>query len=140
MDPRASRLALLEGVADEGARVPRDGFWAHDEPGRAVIGADFAGDGEDEPELVYLPSERVHGGDLEATVEFRRTESGQLIVLAFTSLRALVEGCGEKQPWVSVPGGYLGRIVEDSGADTVVWNAVLPDEQRRDDRVQGNNS
>ena len=120
--------------------MPRDGFWAHDEPMTSVIGADFAGDGEDEPELVYLPSERVHGRDVEATVEFRRTEDGQLVVLAFTSLRALVEGCGEKQPWVSVPSGYLGRLVEDSGADTVVWNAVLADEQRRDGRAQGNSS
>jgi hypothetical protein len=97
-----------------------------------VIGGEFAADGEEDPELAFLPSERVHRGDMEAAVEFRRTEDGRLVVLAYTSVRALVEACGEKQPWVATPSAHLEQICTESGADAVLWNIALPAEQRRD--------
>lgn len=118
----------------------REGFKEHDAPTSPVIGGEFGADGEEDPELVFLPSERVHRGDMEAAVEFRRTEDGQLVVLAYTSVRALVEACGEKQPWVALPSVYLEQIVAESGADSVLWNAELPDEQRREEPSESGGS
>ncbi|WP_146239985.1 SAV_915 family protein [Prauserella flavalba] len=105
-----------------------------DSTGRNVPTPPVIGLTESAPEgdAVYLPSERVQQGDAEATVELRRLEDGRLVVLAYTSLQALVEGCGERQPWLSVRGEYLEQIVTGSGAAEVLWNAVLPDEQRQD--------
>lgn len=128
---------MSEPVNGQRGVGPRDGFREHEAPTPPVIGGDFAADGEEDPELVFLPSsERVHRGDMEAAVEFRRTEDGQLVVLAYTSVRALVEACGEKQPWVALPSAHLEQVVADSGADSVLWNAALPEEQRRDEAVE----
>ncbi|OLT38783.1 hypothetical protein BJF85_08610 [Saccharomonospora sp. CUA-673] len=102
-----------------------------------MIGPEFVDAGSDEVEDVFLPSERVQYGDEEATVELRRLEDGRLVVLAYTSLESLVEGCGEGQPWLSVRSDYLQQIVVDSGATEVLWNAVLPDDQRRNAAAGG---
>ncbi|MCP2236824.1 SAV_915 family protein [Prauserella halophila] len=112
--------------------MPEERFGAQDALAPPVIGPEFADAADDRPDEVYLPSERVHYGDEEATVELRRLEDERLVLLAFTSLEALVEGCGEGQPWLSVRSDYLNRIVTDSGATEVLWNAVLPDDQRQE--------
>ncbi len=91
-----------------------------------------------EQALVYLPSERAQRGDAEVTVEFRRIDDGRLVVLAYTSLDALVDGCGDRQPWVSLPAESIGEIVQASGADEVLWNQALPAEQRRESSAGGN--
>ena len=109
-----------------------DSFGVSDAAAPPTIGPEFVSGEADEVENVYLPSERVHHGDEEATVELRRLEDGRLVVLAYTSLESLVEGCGERQPWLSVRSDYLQQIVTDSGATEVLWNAVLPDDQRQD--------
>lgn len=114
-----------------------DRFGVSDTAAPPTIGPDFVADEADEVENVYLPSERVHHGDEEATVELRRLEDGRLVVLAYTSLESLVEGCGERQPWLSVRSDYLQQIVADSGATEVLWNAVLPDDQRQDAQAGG---
>ncbi|WP_083666695.1 SAV_915 family protein [Saccharomonospora sp. CUA-673] len=119
----ADRYGALDGVS---GTVPP-----------AVIGPEFVDAGSDEVEDVFLPSERVQYGDEEATVELRRLEDGRLVVLAYTSLESLVEGCGEGQPWLSVRSDYLQQIVVDSGATEVLWNAVLPDDQRRNAAAGG---
>ncbi|TKG73194.1 MULTISPECIES: SAV_915 family protein [Prauserella] len=117
--------------------MPGDDSTARNVPTPPVIGLD---EGATETDLVYLPSERVRQGDAEATVELRRLEDGRLVVLAYTSVEALVEGCGERQPWLSVRSEYLEQIVSGSGATEVLWNAVLPDEQRQEAPVSGGQS
>lgn len=116
--------------------MPGDRFGGPDGPAPPVIGLGFTDEAAQE-EVVYLPSERVQRGDQEATVELRRLEDGRLVVLAYTSLEALVEGCGERQPWLSVRSPYLEQIVADSWASEVLWNAVLPDDQRQDAPAAG---
>ncbi len=119
-----------------GDDVPGEDSTGRHVPTPPVIGL---GDGTT-GELIYLPSARVRQGDDEATVELRRLEDGRLVVLAYTSLEALVEGCGERQPWLSVRSEYLEQIVSGSGATEVLRNAMLPDEQRQDAPVSGGQS
>lgn len=103
----------------------------------SVIGAEHAGlsemDGveDDVAESAYVPSERVTSRDDEVTLELRDTSEGYRAVLAFTSLQALVDGCGAGQPWVQVRGHLVDDLRQRSGADVVLWDAVLPADQQR---------
>lgn len=98
----------------------------------SVIGPSFVSDVEDvDPVLAYLPSERAYRGETKVTVELRRTNDDRLAVLAYSSLDALVTGCGERQPWVSMPVGSVSMVAKESGANLVLWDPVLPAKQRR---------
>lgn len=88
-------------------------------------------------DTAFVPSQRRYPGEEEVTLELRRTEEGQLAVLAFSSLGVLVAGCGEAQPWVAVPTERLDDLVRLSGADVVLWNVGLDEEQRHDEEGDG---
>lgn len=88
---------------------------------------------EDGPVLAYVPSQRLNPGDTEVTVEFRWTTDSRLAVLAYSSLESLVECCGGRQPWVSLPVDRVDEIASESQADVVLWDAGLPAEERRDE-------
>ncbi|MGW3470204.1 SAV_915 family protein [Saccharopolyspora sp. NPDC000995] len=92
---------------------------------------------EDLPATVYLPAERVNKGDKDVTLELRDTADGHRALLAFTSMKQLVDGCGDGQPWVAVQGEQVEDIKSRSGADVVVWDAALPPEERRTRFQQG---
>ncbi|MET9577204.1 SAV_915 family protein [Streptomyces massasporeus] len=51
----------------------------------------------------------------------------QLLALAFTSVPALVEAIGEKQPWVVVPTRRVRKALGGSGATAVLVDPQLPD-------------
>jgi len=66
-------------------------FSADDEPAApAVFGAEYVVKDEEEPAVVYVPSERVLKGDKEATLELRRTEDGRIAIPCYQTLDALV--------------------------------------------------
>lgn len=107
-------------------------FRRHETEAPSVIGPDYVAEQNGrEPTLVYLPSERMLKHDSEATVELRQLEDGRLAVLAYSSLDALVGNCGELQPWVSLPSDKVAEIQQQSGADLVIWDAALPEDQRK---------
>jgi hypothetical protein len=80
----------------------------------------------------YIPSRPLRAGDAEAILELRRTEEGQLAVLAYSSLALLVAGCGEEQPWVAVPRDRVTELCRLTGADAVLWDVGLEPAQRHD--------
>lgn len=94
----------------------------------AVLGAEY--EGEQTGDAVFVPSRRLQRGDTEATLELRRTEDGQLAILAYSSLELLVDGCGEGQPWVAVPRERVAGLLSLSAADVVLWDVALSQEQR----------
>lgn len=99
----------------------------------SVIGADYVAEMNGEPAVeAYVPCERVLRGDTEVTVELRRLQDGRTAVLAYTSLDALVESCGDLQPWVSLPSDEVHEIQQRSGAEVLLWDAALPSDQRND--------
>ncbi|MGJ7908868.1 SAV_915 family protein [Actinopolyspora sp. H202] len=105
----------------------------HESEAPAVIGADYIAEREGvEPTPAYLPSKRVLKQDTEVTFDLRRLADGRLAVLAYSSLDSLVSCCGELQPWASLPMDKVEEIQRRSGADLVLWDAQLPDEQRND--------
>ncbi|WP_266088860.1 SAV_915 family protein [Saccharopolyspora sp. NFXS83] len=113
----------------------------HEDAAPSVIGAEnmAALDGEDDvPETAYVPSARVTKRDAEVTLELRQTASGDRALLAFTSLKELVEGCGDGQAWVAVRGWQVEGLREESGADVILWDAALPIEERKAKFQEGN--
>lgn len=80
--------------------------------------------------LAYVPSRRATAGDEDVTLELRTTEDGELAMLVFSSLDLLVAGCGEAQPWVAIPWERVEIVMHLSGAEAVLWDVVLSDEQR----------
>lgn len=100
----------------------------------SVIGADLSemdGSEDEVAETMYVPSERVTSRDDDVTLELRETTEGYCAMLAFTSLQALVDGCGAGQPWVQVRGHLVDDLHQRSGADVVLWDAALPADQQR---------
>ncbi|MER5829241.1 SAV_915 family protein [Streptomyces sp. NPDC002130] len=51
----------------------------------------------------------------------------QLVALAFTSVPALVEAIGEKQPWVIIPTRQVRETLSGSGAVAVLIDPQLAD-------------
>lgn|SRR5690606_7672775 len=105
-----------------------------DQAAPAVIGADYVAEANgEEVEPVFVPlAERLLSRDRDVTVELRRLEDGRLAVLAYSSLDSLVASCGDLQPWASLPADKIAEIQQCSGADLVLWDAALPEDQRRD--------
>lgn len=63
-------------------------------------------------------------------MELRQTVNGEMVVLAFGALDALVEGCGPHQPWICLPADRLPDLVHSAGADGVLWDVALEPAQR----------
>ncbi|TWF91658.1 hypothetical protein FHU35_1881 [Saccharopolyspora dendranthemae] len=66
-------------------------------------------------------------------LELRRTEEGQLALLCYESLDLLLSACGNQQPWVSVYRQQVEEVQRTTAAEVVLWNALLPEEARKDD-------
>jgi hypothetical protein len=75
---------------------------------------------------LYVPARQALGPAEQVHAQLRRLTDGRLALLAYTSLPALVEACGEQQSWVSFPADWLRRMEQDGGFDTVVLNMPLP--------------
>lgn len=81
--------------------------------------------------VVFLPCARPFGPE-DSDVELESFETGDgAALLVFSSLEALVEGCGENQPWITIPLNCLAELRRRCGGEpTVVWDAVLPTSKR----------
>lgn len=80
-------------------------------------------------QLAYVATQSAKA-DEELVLELRVVEDSDLAVLAYTQLGKLVDCCGEYQPWAAVPVSWVPDLVKRSGADRVVWDAPLAEEQR----------
>lgn len=103
----------------------------------SVIGPEVVGDedvdepAEDEQQpgstIVYLPVAAPMGSDQHnVTVQLRATDADELTLPVFRDLETLIACCGQDQAWISVATGDLDDIVAQTGADTVVVDAVVP--------------
>lgn len=109
-------------------------FRQHEPEAPSVFGPEHlapVGDDEQLPETVYVPSQRVDDLNESVTVELRRLTNGNTAMLAFTTLQHLVDGCGNRQPWIAVKRDRVDEVRQHSGADVVLWDAALPMEDRR---------
>lgn len=109
-------------------------FREHENAAPSVIGAEHMDplDAEEQlPEQVLLPTERITDPNQPVTLELRVLSDGTTALLAYTSLEALVAGCGDGQPWIAVGGRDVEDLQQRSEADSVLWDAAVPLEQRR---------
>ncbi|WP_406692864.1 SAV_915 family protein [Saccharopolyspora sp. ID03-671] len=98
----------------------------------AVFGPEYSGfETEDAVQTAYLPCERVGPRDREANIELRQDGDQRVVMLAYSSLEALIRGCGEAQPWLAVPVNRISQVEQDTGAEIVLWDLDLPSEARR---------
>jgi hypothetical protein len=97
-------------------------------PDANVMGPGGVIGGSGEP--AYIASRRLRSPHDEVVLELRESDAGVLSVLAFTSLEALVQCCGNAQPWVAVPMELIDQLVRRSGAEGVLWDAALAPEQQ----------
>lgn len=82
----------------------------------------------------FLPVRRVPARHEDAALEVRYLNDGSSALLAYTSVRRLVEGMGPAQPWVELPPPLSVDDLQVSiGVDVVLWDSALPRRLRRHD-------
>ncbi|OLT48595.1 hypothetical protein BJF85_12240 [Saccharomonospora sp. CUA-673] len=85
---------------------------------------------EEAPQVVYVPTAApLRGGDL--SVVLRELEGDTTALLVYSSLRSLVDGCGEDQPWTAFYTAALEELQVQVGADLVLWDMTLAPEIRQ---------
>jgi hypothetical protein len=82
--------------------------------------------------LAFVPTRPVLGPSEQVWPELRRTGDGRLVLVAYTSLAALVSCCGRDQPWVLVPVDWFERMRAECRFEAVCLNVVLPIESSED--------
>lgn len=94
-------------------------------------GAQGAGDVPERPvpPYLYVP---VRGEPEDGHVEFemRALQDGGIVLLTFSALDRLIDGCGEHQPWVVVESPKLSEMQPTGGWDVVAMDCPLPEALR----------
>lgn len=86
---------------------------------------------------VFLPAQRVPAGAEEAVLEVRRLVDDRIALFVYSTLEALVDGCGPDQPWVAVDASRIDAVQRVASADLMVWDVPLPVELRHRREVAG---
>lgn len=81
---------------------------------------------------VFVLCSRASPYDQEVQLELRHTTENALALMTYTSLERLVEGCGDQQPWISVPSAEVQQLAEQVAAQVILQDVPLPDDQRQD--------
>jgi hypothetical protein len=78
--------------------------------------------------MLYVPS-RPHrrGSNSHADLELGEAESGDVVLLAYTSKQQLLACCGVRQPWVAIDAESISDVCWQAGADLVVFDQPLRD-------------
>lgn len=87
--------------------------------------------GEQDAPLVFVAAKFSDPESKQVTVELRRTTEGELALVTYSTLERLVQGCGERQHWIGVPAEALAVLAEQAGAEIVLQDVPLPEEERR---------
>ena len=83
-------------------------------------------------DVAYVPTVReLSPGEENAVLKLLSYSStGQLAVLAYSSLEQLVRCCGDRQPWVAFRTERIDALPGVAGADVLLWDEDLPADQR----------
>lgn len=74
---------------------------------------------------LYVPLQRSSGG-ASRVVDLRILPDGRVGLTAYTSLRSLVDHCGDGQPWGLIDDKGLAEIRLSADMDVVLLDAELP--------------
>lgn len=106
-----------------------------------VIGTEMMGADEQVVDELFTPTARPVAGE-DATLVLRELDdgSGRHAMLVYQSLEALIQGCGEQQPWMGFRLTHLHDLQHLAGADVVLWDADLAPEDRQVGEYEEGNS
>jgi hypothetical protein len=85
------------------------------------------------PEELFAASVSPHLGRSEMLFELRETKAGQLAIMLYSSLPALVRACGTGQAWTKIHNVDLPWLARTVGFDVLVFDLALPAELRNPD-------
>lgn len=75
---------------------------------------------------VYVPSRPFVAGQERADLELQPMPGERLALMAYSSQRSLIAGCGQGQSWVTLPAGLVSEARRQSGAHTICLDTPLP--------------
>lgn len=78
------------------------------------------------PPVVYVPT-TGHADEL----DLRQAPDGRSVLLVYTALDRLVDGCGSQQPWVLLPVADLGAEGGRTAPDLILFDVDVPGHARR---------
>lgn len=105
-----------------------------------ITGDMFAGpDDEDIPPVVWTPTASSWRDGENLRLMLRLLDQDERVLLVFSSLERLAEGCGLDQPYVRVRTEGLEQLRYQTGADRILWDAVLAAEIRQTGEYRGEN-
>lgn len=82
------------------------------------------------PVTVFVPTGPVIAGAGDVQVMLRQVDPATLVVLAYSSLEALLQGCGPAQSWASLPAAVLEQLAPGWGAAAVLLDVPLAQADR----------
>ncbi len=83
------------------------------------------------PEQVYVPVAEADPEADEIRFELRRAADGEVLAPVYSSLAAMIHCCGDYQPWLLLPAQRLVELQREFGADRIVLDLSLAEDQRR---------
>lgn len=94
--------------------------------GLASVEASWGDIESDDWTSVYVPSLPFKHGEDQAKLELQPMQGDRLALMAYSSEQSLIAGCGQEQPWVSIPAGLISVARQQSGAHTICLDTPLP--------------
>ena len=82
------------------------------------------------PVTVFVPTRPLPPGADQVEVQLRQVDPGVLVVLAYRSLDALLQGCGPAQSWASLPAAVIEELTPGWGAVGVLLDVPLAEADR----------
>lgn len=121
--PTASRsgASAWGAVTASTQQDPADGSVSNDS---AALDREF-------PPMVYVPCSPAEVGSREVSVDVWPAKDGRTILLVYSALDRLVDGCGPEQAWVVLPATVLEQVRLAAGFELVLLDLVVPEEFRR---------
>ncbi len=87
----------------------------------AVIAKRREPSGVEAPELVFAPAyPNTEGGQQKVMFDLRRSATGEIAAIAFSTPRALVDALGRCQPWMAVSTAKFRQFMRAAGVETVL--------------------
>ncbi len=82
------------------------------------------------PDALFLPTAKKPKDFTSAEIELCETGDGRMALIAFSTVRRLVECRGPHQPWALVKSENLGHVYQAQPYDLIVLDSDLPEELR----------
>ncbi len=121
------------------SRVAGDGlFDAAEEPDAPpVLQPEHVQEDPEPGPPVYVPIKSYPTEAASLELELRHTEDDQLALIFYSDQQALIECCGDAQPWLAVPREQVEALAEHAGAEVIAYDVELDEGLQRHSDDEG---